>query len=79
MQEKLKERDINFTKLVQKNTDSEGVVNNESLAQELEDVYLEYPIVFMGYSISDRNIISILSTIFEMLSPSKIEELKSRS
>lgn len=51
---------------------------NQYLNAKLLTLFLEYPIVFMGYSISDRNIISILSTIFEMLSPSKIEELKSR-
>ncbi|SHJ60024.1 SIR2-like domain-containing protein [Anaerocolumna jejuensis DSM 15929] len=51
---------------------------NQYLNAKLLTLFLEYPIVFMGYSISDRNIISILSTIFAMLSPSKIEELKSR-
>lgn len=51
---------------------------NHYLNSKLLTLFLEYPIIFMGYSISDRNIISILSTIFEMLSPSKIEELKSR-
>lgn len=48
------------------------------LDAKLLTLFLEYPIVFMGYSISDRNIISILSTIVEMLSPEKVEELKSR-
>lgn len=48
------------------------------LNAKLLTLFLEYPIVFMGYSISDRNIISILSTIVEMLSPEKVEELKSR-
>ena len=51
---------------------------NQYLNAKLLTLFLEYPIIFMGYSISDRNIISILSTIFEMLSPSKVEELKSR-
>lgn len=48
------------------------------LNAKLLTLFLEYPIVFMGYSISDRNIINILSTIVEMLSPDKVEELKSR-
>ena len=48
------------------------------LNAKLLTLFLEYPIGFMGYSISDRNIISILSTIVEMLSPEKVEELKSR-
>ncbi|WMJ76360.1 MULTISPECIES: SIR2 family protein [unclassified Sedimentibacter] len=51
---------------------------NKYLNAKLLTLFLEYPIIFMGYSISDRNIISILSTIFEMLSPEKVEELKSR-
>ncbi len=48
------------------------------LNAKLLTLFLEYPIIFMGYSISDRNIISILSTIVEMLSPEKVEELKNR-
>ena len=48
------------------------------LNAKLLTLFLEYPIIFMGYSISDRNIISILSTIIEMLSSEKVEELKSR-
>lgn len=34
-------REINFTKLVQKYTDKDGKVNNEKLAEELEDVYFD--------------------------------------
>jgi hypothetical protein len=34
----VKERDINFAKLVQKYIDSDGVVNKENLVQELEYV-----------------------------------------
>lgn len=48
------------------------------LNAKLLTLFLEYPIIFMGYSISDRNIINILSTIVEMLSPEKVEELKNR-
>lgn len=48
------------------------------LNAKLLTLFLEYPIIFLGYSISDRNIINILSTIVEMLSPEKVEELKSR-
>ncbi len=48
------------------------------LNAKLLTLFLEYPIVFMGYSISDRNIINILSTIVEMLSPEKVDELKRR-
>lgn len=48
------------------------------LNAKLLTLFLEYPIIFMGYSISDRNIINILSTIVEMLSMKKVEELKRR-
>lgn len=41
-------------------------------------LFLEYPIVFLGYSISDRNVKSILTTIVKMLPYEKVEELKSR-
>lgn len=51
---------------------------NHYLNAKLLTLFLEYPIIFLGYSVSDRNIKSILSTIIEMLSPEKVEELKSR-
>ena len=34
-------RDINFIKLVQKYTESNGYVNNEKLAEELETLYFD--------------------------------------
>ncbi|WP_052330758.1 SIR2 family protein [Clostridium saudiense] len=48
------------------------------LNSKILTLFLEYPIVFLGYSISDRNVKSILSTIFDTLSHDKVEELKSR-
>lgn len=48
------------------------------LNSKILTLFLEYPIVFLGYSISDRNVKSILSTIFNTLPHDKVEELKSR-
>ncbi|MCS6132608.1 hypothetical protein DWV13_13370 [Clostridium botulinum] len=48
------------------------------LNSKILTLFLEYPIVFLGYSINDRNVKSILSTIFDTLSSKKMEELKSR-
>ena len=48
------------------------------LNSKILTLFLEYPIVFLGYSISDRNVQSILSTIFNTLPYDKLEELKSR-
>lgn len=48
------------------------------LNSKILTLFLEYPIVFLGYSINDRNVKSILSTIFDTLSFKKMEELKSR-
>lgn len=35
----VKDRDINFTKVVQEHTDNDNNINLEKLAQELEDIY----------------------------------------
>lgn len=48
------------------------------LNAKLLTLFLEYPIVFLGYSISDRNVKSILTTIVKMLPQEKVEELRSR-
>ncbi|WP_455543380.1 SIR2 family protein [Intestinibacter sp.] len=48
------------------------------LNSKILTLFLEYPIVFLGYSVSDRNVKSILSTIFNTLPHNKVEELKNR-
>ncbi|WP_010293496.1 MULTISPECIES: SIR2 family protein [Clostridium] len=48
------------------------------LNSKLLTLFLEYPIIFMGYSLSDRNVKSILSSIVGMLPPEKVRELSSR-
>lgn len=48
------------------------------LAAKLMTIFMEYPIIFMGYSISDPNIQGILGDIVECLPPEKVEALKKR-
>lgn len=70
-------------------TDASSIVINEAdylyfdqhcsyLAAKLMTLFMEYPIIFMGYSISDRNILKILQSIADCLPSSKLEQLKSR-
>lgn len=47
-------------------------------AAKLMTIFMEYPIIFMGYSISDPNIQGILGDIVECLPPEKVEALKKR-
>lgn len=48
------------------------------LIAKLITIFLEYPVVFLGYSLSDRNIENIFSTIADCLSQEKLNTLKSR-
>lgn len=48
------------------------------LAAKLMTIFLEYPIIFLGYSISDRNIQTILSKIMSCLDQSQINQLRER-
>ena len=41
-------------------------------------IFMEYPIIFMGYSISDNNIRNIIKAIVNCLEPSQIEKLEDR-
>ncbi len=51
---------------------------NPYLASKILTLFLEHPIVFMGYSIGDENIRNILRAIVRCLSKEKIEVLKER-
>ena len=51
---------------------------NAYLAAKLLTVFLEHPTIFMGYSISDINVRSILSAIIRCLDQSQVNELSSR-
>jgi hypothetical protein len=51
---------------------------NAYLAAKLLTVFLEHPTIFMGYSISDINVRTILSSIIKCLDQSQVNELASR-
>lgn len=48
------------------------------LAAKLMTIFIEYPIIFMGYSISDNNIQNILKSIVNCLTPDQIRKLENR-
>lgn len=51
---------------------------NAYLAAKLMTLFVEYPIIFMGYSITDSNIRSILRAIIECLSGENAQKLQER-
>jgi len=51
---------------------------NAYLAAKLLTVFIEHPVIFMGYSLSDENIIRILESITVCLDKSNINQLKDR-
>lgn len=48
----------------------------EYLASKLLTIFMEYPIIFMGYSLSDTNIRDILSSIVKCMSRNQVDQLK---
>lgn len=48
------------------------------LAAKLLTIFIEYPIIFIGYSLTDKDIRNILSSIVQGLSPTKIDKLTNR-
>lgn len=51
---------------------------NEYLAAKLLTIFIENPIIFIGYSLDDKNVQSILKSIIKCLTKDKIEKLKDR-
>lgn len=52
--------------------------NNQYLAAKILTLFLEHPIIFIGYSISDENIKNILKDIVRCLSDENLSKLKRR-
>jgi len=48
------------------------------LASKLLTFFVEHPIVFLGYSLTDKNVLSILNSILSCLSPSNVKKLAYR-
>lgn len=52
--------------------------NSAYLAAKLMTIFMEYPIIFLGYSISDPNINNILESIVNCLSTKNVSRLQDR-
>lgn len=52
--------------------------NSKYLYSKLLTLFWEYPLIFMGYSISDRNIKDILTSIVEVMTEKQVKEFSER-
>lgn len=57
---------------------AEFSVRRKYLAAKLLTIFVEYPVVFLGYSISDENVKAILADVCECVPPDKLGRLGSR-
>lgn len=52
--------------------------NSKYLAAKLMTLFVEYPIIFMGYSLNDSNVLTIIRTIVNCLDKTQIAMLENR-
>lgn len=57
---------------------SEFSERRKYLAAKLLTIFVEYPVIFLGYSIQDENVKSILADVCECVPPEKLERLHDR-
>jgi len=51
---------------------------NSYLAAKLLTIFIEHPVIFIGYGLGDSNILEILNSIIKCLTPENISKLKDR-
>ena len=68
----------NQSKVINEKDYKEFKEKREYLAAKLLTIFMEYPIIFMGYSISDTNIRDILSSIVKCMSNEQVKLLKKK-
>jgi hypothetical protein len=51
---------------------------NPYLAAKLLTVFVEHPVIFLGYSLQDRNVTDVLTSIASVLTNERIQELQDR-
>jgi len=64
--------------VINKTDYEEFEAKSQYLAAKLMTIFLEYPIIFVGYSITDENIQKILKAIVDCLSDKNISKLRNR-
>lgn len=56
----------------------EFAAKSKYLAAKLMTIFMEYPIIFMGYSLSDSNVMSIINSIVDCLDETQLNRLEDR-
>lgn len=64
--------------IINENDYKEFKEKSEYLAAKLLTIFMEYPIIFIGYSVTDQNIRDILNSIVKCMSSEQISKLKNK-